>query len=157
MSYYVFDIMQISKKSIRADFYGPGVFLVEHIKLDMCVKFQVNRTNGLRGVAFPILCFWPLATAPPCGWLESNFLWNISTSFPFMVTSFMSLNLSSARQFKPRQKTTYLITNWHKINKAPPLQSLNPKYNKDKLLVQWQINDIKHKFKAILGIMLTEG
>ena len=44
--------MQISKKSIMTDFNGPRGFFVEHIELDLCVKFQVNRTYGVRGVAF---------------------------------------------------------------------------------------------------------
>ncbi len=44
--------MQISKKSIMADLYDVICFFVEDHQLDMCVKFQVNRTYGVRGVAF---------------------------------------------------------------------------------------------------------
>ena len=40
--------MQISKKSSQADFYGPRGFFVEHIELDLCVKFQVIQTNAVR-------------------------------------------------------------------------------------------------------------
>lgn len=43
--------MQISKKSSQAELNGPWGFFVEHIELDLCVKFQVNQTYGVRGVA----------------------------------------------------------------------------------------------------------
>ncbi len=49
--------MQISKKSIMADLYGCGGFFVEHIELDMCVKFQVSQSHGVRDVIFPKLHF----------------------------------------------------------------------------------------------------
>ena len=45
--------MQIGKKSSHADIYGPRGFFVDHMELDLCVKFQVNQTYGVRGVAFP--------------------------------------------------------------------------------------------------------
>lgn len=51
------DFKQIWKKSNMVDFYVPrsfygqrGIF-VEHIKLHLCVKFQVIKTKGVRGVA----------------------------------------------------------------------------------------------------------
>ena len=50
------------------------IFFVEHIELDLCVKFQVNQTYGERGVAFPKTHFQALITAPPSG------SWNWSSS-----------------------------------------------------------------------------
>lgn len=64
------------------------------LELDMCAKFQANRTHGLRGVAFPKLHFWPLITAPPCG----QFLGSICTSFPVIGPSFMFLAHSSSQE-----------------------------------------------------------
>ena len=57
--------MQISKKSSQADLYGPRGFFVEHIELDLCVKFQGNQTYSLRGVAFPKTHFQAIPTL--CG------------------------------------------------------------------------------------------
>ena len=59
--------MQIGKK------FGTRGFFVEYIELDFCVKFQVNQTYGVRGVAFPKTHFQALITAPTSGWLGSYF------------------------------------------------------------------------------------
>ena len=47
-----FHIMQISKKTVVVDVYGPRGFSVEHIEQDLCEKFQVNQTHCVRVVAF---------------------------------------------------------------------------------------------------------
>lgn len=49
--------MQIRKKSIWADFYGPNGVFVEHSRLHLCANFQVNQTNCVRGVGFEINAF----------------------------------------------------------------------------------------------------
>ena len=56
--------MQISKKSIMADFSGVVGCFVEHTEVDLCVKFQVSLTHSVRGVVFPKLHFSALVTAP---------------------------------------------------------------------------------------------
>ena len=38
-------------KILSADFSGPRDFFVDHMELDMCVKFQINGTYGVRGLA----------------------------------------------------------------------------------------------------------
>ena len=48
-------------------------FFVEHMELDLIVKFQVNQTYGVRGVAFSKMHFQSLITAPPSGWQGSYF------------------------------------------------------------------------------------
>lgn len=47
-----------------AGFNYPSVFYVEHIELDKCEKFQLNRTYG---VAFPILTVNNSTTMGPIG------------------------------------------------------------------------------------------
>ena len=44
--------MLISKNFIGRASWSKRLF-VEHMELDMCVKFQVSQTYGVRGVAFP--------------------------------------------------------------------------------------------------------
>lgn len=64
-------MMQIStKNSIMTHHYGPKGFFVEHIRLDLCMKFQVSQPYGVREVAFPKLHLWSLITATPSGWLD---------------------------------------------------------------------------------------
>ena len=49
--------MQINKKSILEDFYGPRVFFVEHIELDLNVQFSNLSDLWCGGMAFLKLNF----------------------------------------------------------------------------------------------------
>ena len=65
-SFYCFSHYPNLQNSSQADLYGPRGFFVEHIELD-CVKYQVNQNHSVRGVAFQIIHFQTLITAPPSG------------------------------------------------------------------------------------------
>ena len=123
--------MQISKKSIMADFYGLIGFFVEHIELDLCVKFQVNRTYGVRGVAFPKNNFKSLITAPPSGQPGSYFNRSWCTSFPVIGPSFGFLAYSSSREFELKRQTTNNNNNnnnkYSRKRQSPGSNLLRPK------------------------------
>lgn len=54
------------------DFYGSGGLFVEYIELNLCIKFQVNQTYVVRGMAFRKWHFWALiysTTIRPIGFM----------------------------------------------------------------------------------------
>ena len=85
---------------------GPGGFFVEHMELDLCVKFQVNPTYGVRGMAFPKTHIQALITAPPSGRFGSYFNKSWCISFPIIEPSFKFVVHSSSREFQLKRQTT---------------------------------------------------
>ena len=75
-------------KILHADLYGTRGFFVEHIELDLGVKFQVSQTYSVSGLALPKGNFLALITVSPSALLGSYFMCSTCTSVIVVRPSF---------------------------------------------------------------------
>lgn len=98
--------MQISKKSIMVDIYGPRGFFCRAQWAGLVCEISSHLDLKSEGRGLSKIAFWALITVPPFGWLHSCFLGSTCTSFSVIGPSVMVLAHSSWQQLKPLWQTT---------------------------------------------------